>query len=99
MSAATRYPRSSPDKNKVPALNETARTSVNDFTQAATTALSLIVRLDPELTGIVALSLRVSLSASVIALVIGAPLGAMLAVTRFVGRHSVIVLSNALLGL
>ena len=72
---------------------------MSDFAQAATTALSLIVRLDPELSGIVALSLRVSLSASVIALVIGAPLGALLAVTRFVGRHSVIVLSNALLGL
>ena len=56
---------------------------MNDFAQAATTALSLIARLDPELSGIVALSLRVSLTASIVALVIGAPFGAMLAVSRF----------------
>ena len=72
---------------------------MNDFAQAATTALSLIVRLDPELSGIVALSLRVSLTASFIALVIGAPFGAVLAVSRFRGRHTVIVLTNAFLGL
>ena len=72
---------------------------MNDFTQAITSALSLIVRLDPELSGIVALSLRVSLTASLIALVIGAPFGAYLAVSRFRGRQGVIVLTNAFLGL
>src|SRR3989442_2600791 len=72
---------------------------MNDFGQAATAALTLIARLDPELSGIVALSLRVSLTASILALAIGAPFGALLAVSRFRGRHTVIVLTNAFLGL
>jgi tungstate transport system permease protein len=72
---------------------------MNDFTHAIVSAFALIARLDPELAGIVALSLRVSLTASAIALVIGAPFGAWLAVSRFHGRQLVIVLTNALLGL
>jgi tungstate transport system permease protein len=72
---------------------------MNDFTQAAANALSLIVSLDPEMIGIVGLSLRVSLSASLIAMAIGAPLGAAFAVSRFRGRQTIIVLTNALLGL
>jgi tungstate transport system permease protein len=72
---------------------------MNDFTHAIVSAFALIARLDPELAGIVALSLRVSLTASLIALVIGAPFGAWLAVSRFPGRQMVIVLTNALLGL
>ena len=72
---------------------------MNDFTQAVTAAVALIMRLDPELRGIVALSLRVSLTASLIALLIGAPFGAYLAVSRFRGRQTVIILTNALLGL
>jgi tungstate transport system permease protein len=72
---------------------------MNDFTHAIAAALALIGRLDPELLGIVLLSLRVSLSASLIALAIGAPLGVLLAITRFRGRQVLIVLANALLGL
>jgi tungstate transport system permease protein len=72
---------------------------VQDFFQAARTALSLIGSLDPEIAGIVALSLSVSLSASLIAMVIGAPLGGALAVGRFPGRQTIVVLANALLGL
>lgn len=72
---------------------------MQDFLQAFRAALALIGSLDPEFIGIVSLSLRVSLTASVIAMVIGAPLGGMLAVARFRGRQSVIVLANALLGL
>ena len=72
---------------------------MNDFTHAVAAALALIGRLDPELLGIVLLSLRVSLSASLIALAIGAPLGVLLAITRFRGRQVLIVLANALLGL
>ena len=72
---------------------------MNDFTQSVAAALTLIGSLDPELLGIVALSLRVSLSASIVALAIGAPLGAWLAITKFRGRQIVIVLTNALLGL
>jgi len=70
---------------------------MNDFAQSVATALSLIGRLDSELVAIVWLSLRVSLSASLIALVIGAPLGILLAISRFRGRQVLIVLANALL--
>jgi tungstate transport system permease protein len=52
---------------------------MNDFTHSVAAALALIGSLDAELLGIVWLSLRVSLSASLIALAIGAPLGAWLA--------------------
>ena len=72
---------------------------MSDFAQSVTTALSLIGSLDAELIGTVALSLRVSLSGSLIALLIGAPFGAWLAISRFPGRHVLIVLTNALLGL
>jgi len=72
---------------------------MHDFVQAFMTAVALVGSFDPELVGIVALSLRVSLSASMIAMVIGAPLGGALAVGRFRGRHAAIVLANALLGL
>jgi tungstate transport system permease protein len=73
--------------------------TLSDLAEAFHVALWLIGTLDPELIGIVALSLRVSLSATVIAFLIGAPLGAWLAVTRFLGQDAVIVLANALLGL
>src|SRR5688572_20587531 len=48
---------------------------------------------------IVSLSLAVSLSAVLIASVIGLPLGAAIAVGRFPGRRTLIVLLNALMGL
>jgi tungstate transport system permease protein len=72
---------------------------MNDFTRSAAAAISLIAEADPELLGVVALSLRVSLTASIVAVLIGAPLGAWLAITRFRGRQAIIVLTNALLGL
>jgi tungstate transport system permease protein len=72
---------------------------MNDFTRAVGTSLSLIGKADPELLGIVALSLKVSLTASIIALLLGAPIGAWLAIVRFPGRQAIIVLTNALLGL
>jgi tungstate transport system permease protein len=72
---------------------------MNDFTRSIAAAFTLIGEADPELLGIVALSVRVSLTASIIALLIGAPFGALLAITRFRGRQVIIVLTNALLGL
>jgi tungstate transport system permease protein len=72
---------------------------MNDFRQSVAAALSLIGSGNSELFGIVWLSLRVSLSASVIALLIGAPLGVWLAISRFRGRQVLVVLVNALLGL
>ena len=72
---------------------------MHDFAQAFINAFSLISSLDPELIGIVGLSLRVSLSASIFAMIIGAPIGVLLAISRFRGRQALIVLANALLGL
>ncbi|WP_234679769.1 ABC transporter permease [Bradyrhizobium monzae] len=72
---------------------------MNDFARSVVAAFTLIGEADPELIGIVALSVRVSLTAGIVALLIGAPFGAFLAITRFRGRQVVIVLTNALLGL
>lgn len=62
-------------------------------------ALELVLGLDPELLAIVRLSLAVSLSAVLLAASLGLPLGAGLALTRFPGRGTVIVILNALMGL
>jgi tungstate transport system permease protein len=72
---------------------------MNDFAEALYTAASLIGHFDAELREIVSLSLGVSLTASICAFIIGAPLGTALAVYRFRGRHALIVVANALLGL
>ncbi|WP_250147992.1 ABC transporter permease [Halomonas jincaotanensis] len=72
---------------------------MTDDANAFQTALSLILGLDPDLLGIVALSLRVSLSAVLIATLIGLPLGAALALWKFPGRGSLIVVLNAFMGL
>src|SRR3970040_1883279 len=55
--------------------------------------------LDLRLWEIVVLSLQVSLSAVVLATALGLPLGAAVAVGRCRGRHALIVLLNALMGL
>jgi tungstate transport system permease protein len=62
-------------------------------------ALQLVLSGDPALFAIVRLSLYVSLSAVVLAALIGIPLGAFIALTKFLGRQGVIVLLNALMGL
>lgn len=64
-----------------------------------TEAVRLLVTLDPDLVEITALSLRVTLSATLIAAAIGLPLGAWLAISRFPLRRTVIALINALMGL
>lgn len=63
------------------------------------TAFDLILSGDPVLLQIIGLSLRVTLTAVLIACLIGLPLGAGLALARFPGRASVIVVFNALMGL
>ena len=70
--------------------------SIGDATR---TALALIAGADPTLAGIVGLSLAVSLSAVALATLLGLPLGAAVAVGRFPGRHAIVVLLNALMGL
>jgi tungstate transport system permease protein len=72
---------------------------MNDFSSAFHLAFQLIGGLDAELWSIIALSLRVSLIASVTAFAIGAPLGVALAIYRFPARGMLVVIANALLGL
>jgi tungstate transport system permease protein len=72
---------------------------MSDIGRAFLHAFKLIAGIDSELVGIVLLSLRVSLTATLIAFLIGAPLGAALAVYRFAGRGGLLVVVNALLGL
>jgi tungstate transport system permease protein len=72
---------------------------MNSIFEAARHALGLIATGDPALVEIVLLSLKVSLSAVACATVVGLPLGAAIAVARFPGRHALIVLLNALMGL
>ena len=64
-----------------------------------TSAWHLILSGDPALFAIVRLSLAVSLGATLFAALLGAPLGALVALTRFPGREPVIILLNALMGL
>src|SRR5437763_16044810 len=72
---------------------------MSDIGHALLQAVALIARFDTELIDIIGLSLRVSLSATFIAMGIGAPLGGLLALSRFPGRQAAIVFPNALLGL
>ena len=72
---------------------------MDSFAEAARGAVALMAAGDAALVRIVALSLMVSLSAVIFATLIGLPLGAAVAVGRFPGRRSIIVLLNALMGL
>ena len=72
---------------------------MQDFSSSFALAATLILSAKPELIEIVALSLRVTLSAVFVACVIGFPLGALLAVARFPGRMALTLLFNTLMGL
>jgi tungstate transport system permease protein len=58
---------------------------MNEFNEPLVTAWQLVAGADARLFGIVLLSLRVSLAATLIACIVGMPVGAMLAVGRFPG--------------
>lgn len=72
---------------------------MQDFGESFGLAFSLVATLDADLLEIVALSLRVSLTATVVSCLIALPLGAVLAITRFSGRGACLVVLNALMGL
>lgn len=72
---------------------------MQDFAASFSLAFSLIFSADPELTEIVLLSLRVSLSATLAACAIGMSLGAAIAIFRFPGRGAILVIANAMMGL
>ena len=64
-----------------------------------TSALQLVLGGDPALYAIVALSLTVSLGAVALAATVSLPFGALLALMRFPGRTSIVVVINAFMGL
>jgi len=70
-----------------------------DLSQAFASALWQIVTLNPRLLQIIALSLKVTLTAVAIATLLGFAVGGVLAVYRFPGRGAVAALLNALMGL
>ncbi len=72
---------------------------MGDIFSALATAAELVISLDPALVEIVALSLKVSLSAVFIAALVGLPLGATVALVRFPGRRAMEILLNAAMGL
>ena len=69
------------------------------MTPENSSALQLVLSADPTLLAIVCLSLKITLSATLLAGVVGAPLGALIALQRFPGREAVIIALNALMGL
>jgi tungstate transport system permease protein len=62
-------------------------------------AFGLLLSADPELMGIIQLSMIISLSAVATSLIIGLPVGAVLASVKFPGRQFIIILSNTLLSM
>jgi tungstate transport system permease protein len=72
---------------------------MDSLSGALVQALGLVAAGDPKLLGIVALSLEISLAAVAIGSLIGLPLGAAIAVNRFRGRRTLIVILNGLMGL
>lgn len=72
---------------------------MQDFRQSFSHAAQLIADLDPTLIEIVLLSLKVSLTATLLACVIGMPLGALLATRKFFGKWLVSVVLNTLMGM
>jgi tungstate transport system permease protein len=72
---------------------------MNTFSDSLSVALGLVTHLDANLVGIVTLSLRVSLTATLLSACLGLPIGAAIAVGQFPGRQVLTVLLNAMLGL
>jgi tungstate transport system permease protein len=72
---------------------------MNTLAESLSQAAALVAQFDPHLVDIVMLSLRVSLTATAVAAALGLPLGAAIAVGRFPGRATLIVVLNAMMGL
>ncbi|KAB2917490.1 MAG: ABC transporter permease subunit [Hyphomicrobiaceae bacterium] len=72
---------------------------MHDFTTAFLEALRLIAVADASLMEIVWLSLKVSISATLLAAIVGLPIGALVAMGSFRGRSVVVLLINSLMGL
>ncbi len=72
---------------------------MNEIFSGVVQAIALVTRLDPQLLGIVWLSIKVSAVAVLAAAALGLPLGAWLALARFPGRNAVIAILNGMMGL
>ncbi len=72
---------------------------MDTFSDSLALALGLVTHFDAKLVAIVELSLRVSLTATLLSACLGLPLGAAIAVGRFPGRQALTVLLNAMMGL
>jgi tungstate transport system permease protein len=72
---------------------------MDSFSSILIDAFGLILAGDSDLTAIIALSLRVTLTALFLACAIGLPLGAALGTVRFPGRTLITVFLNAMMGL
>lgn len=69
------------------------------MTEAVSSALALLLQADAELLGIVGLSLRVSLTATLIGAILGTTLGASLAIYQVPGKAVLLTVANGLFGL
>jgi tungstate transport system permease protein len=69
---------------------------LDDITQGVVQAVHLIVTLNPDVMQIAALSLYISLSATVIAALISIPLGGLIHFTEFYGKRALIVIIQTL---
>lgn len=72
---------------------------MDSITQGFVRAFELILELNPELLGIILLSLKVSGLALLLATLLGLPAGAVLGLTRFRGRGIVVSTVNTFMGL
>jgi tungstate transport system permease protein len=72
---------------------------VEDLWRGLSAAIRLLASGDRDVWGIVLLSLRVSLSSTLVSLLLGVPIGATLALTRFPGRSLLIGLVHTGMGL
>jgi tungstate transport system permease protein len=69
------------------------------FAEALNKALTLMLSFDSELYGIIFLSLRISVIATIVSTIIGLPFGAMIGLNRFRGRTALINLTNTFMGM
>jgi len=72
---------------------------MNSISQGFIEAFDLILHLNPELFGIIILSLKVSGLALIVATAIGLPAGAVLGLTKFPGRGFAVSITNTFMGL
>ncbi|GAU08312.1 ABC transporter permease [Desulfoplanes formicivorans] len=72
---------------------------MNFFTDSLLSALTLMRDFDPELVEIVGVSLKVSLSSTLLAACLGIPLGFAVGIREFPGKRTVVTLLNTLLAL